>query len=867
MNKTKKIATAVVATVMAGTMVASLAACNNGGGGGGGRVIFAEDTQYDVTLNMNVGYTSGGYTSISYQKISGSYKMSDGITYQNGNLKPAWHALSDAIQVSFNDAFTNQASGSQISTARTNGMENYDILTGSNSDFITYKDEFLNLANYLDQMPNYKAFLENDVATHMSILADVETGAMYYTPYFDGQDAVERYDMANRNWSKAILDTDTSAWTGAIKWTDHLTSKRSLGNLSQSAFNTVITSGTAATSYMGQTAEDNWTVATTDPTDATNVATVVVLVDYGAALTAVKNAESELGKAYQAAAGTAYTGTSGNIVEIQNAAIAANANITGAHLAKLLQEYIKVTYKYGATKETATTQLYGANGTKVSDIFNSSYACWDADILTAMWRCVVTAGNTVLGTQTPNNLIYGYSGRAATSNRSIDMVRFAGTLYGIRGTESKFQYSYLDEDGNVVDARSGEAFYDALAKFGDMSKEGLVFTLEDGTGALKDSKASFYEDGTIQVFMTHDYSQSQTIYGLNTDTNLDNYNFGPVLTPVAKWDTTGKGTKFNDPETDYEYMRFIESWRAVKTTGFGLAAHLANNPTKLTAALKFVDYLYSNDGQILMCFGPLASEAGDASVSEGGFWYGTEANVALETVAEPTYTGSTMYKVKDEYAGQYLVFQNKVYTTESKYDGKVIPTLTDATYNFFMTGKVTQRTTSNDISDWNMAGNYSNFSEYVIGSCLPIGVKSQGFEAQMTAECGKLGVEIVGSAIGNETIKHVSVSIDTNNYWYSVMPSSLPLTNAESTDVKDNCGVLTGTLFGTSSSGYANLALGLLKAGYNTSFAITNDIKLPANASACVTLVNGSDCNLATYVTYMNNAWNKLLVKFGYKQA
>lgn len=867
MNKTKKIASAVVATVMAGTMVASLAACTTGGGGGGGKVVFSEDTKYAVTLNMNVGYQGGGYTSISYKNISGSYKMSDGITYQNGNLKPAWHALSDAIQVSFKDVFTEKASGDQIKEARTNGIENYDVLTGSNSDFITYKDDFLNLNNYLDRMPNYKAFLENDVATHMAILADVETGAMYYTPYFDGQDAIERYDMANRNWSKAILDTDTSAWAGAIKWTDHLTSKRTYGGLSENAFNTVITSGTAATSYMGQTAEDNWTVKTTDPTDATNIKTVVVKVDYGAALTAVKNADSELGKAYQAAAGAAYEGTSGNIVEIQNAAIAANADITGAHLAKLLQEYIKVTYKYGASEAEATTQLYGANGTKVSDIFNSAYACWDADIMTAMWRCVVTAGKTVLGTQTPDNLIYAYSGRAATSNRSIDMVRFAGTLYGIRGTESKFQYTYLDEDGNVVDARSNEAFYDALAKFGDLSKEGLVFTQEDGTAALKDSKASFYEEDSVQVYMTHDYSQSQTIYGLTTETDLTKYNFGPILTPVAKWDTTGKGTSFNNPETDYEYMRFIESWRAVKTTGFGLAAHLASNETKLAAALKFVDYLYSNDGQILMCFGPLATEAGDESVSNGGFWYGQEASVALNTVAEPTYEGSTMYKVKDEYAGQYLVFQNKVYTTQSKYDGKVIPTLTNATYNFFMTGKVTQRTTSNDISDWKMAGNYSNFSEYVIGSCLPIGVKSQGFEAQMTAECGKLGVDIVGSAIGNETIKHVSVSIDKENYWYSVMPSSLPLTSAESTDVKNNCGTLTGTLFGTGSKAYANLALGLLKAGYNTNYAITTDLKVPANAAACLTLVNGEGCKLTTYVDYMNNAWNKLLVKFGYKVA
>lgn len=857
MNKFKKIATAVVATVMAGTIVIPFAACNpDNPEEGGEKPVIAQDTQYDVTLNMNVGYTTGGYTSISYKNISGAYKMSDGITYRNENLKPAWHALSDAIQVSFKDVFTNVASGSQVSEARTNGMQNYDVLTGSNTDFINYKDDFLNLNDYLERMPNYKEFLENDVATHMSILADTTTGAMYYAPYFDGQDAVERYDMANRIWVEKILDGDTSSWTGDLTWNAHLASRQN--KETSDSKSTVITSGTAATSFMGKTG--SWQVDATDPTDSTNVRTVKVTVNYDAALTAAKNESAGLGAAYKAAAGAAYSGTSGNIVDIMNAAIAANGNVKGNQLAKILQEYIKVTYTYGANN----TQLYGAGNTKLSDIFSSTYACWDADVMTAMWRCVVTAGHGTLGTETPDNLIWAYAGRNATSQRSIDMVRFAGTLYGIRGLESKYQYTYFNEDGAVVDARSNEATYDALAKFGDLGKEGLVFT-ENNANAFPDATGTYYKSSTPQLFMTHDYSQSQTVYGLTTEKDLTKYNFGPIVTPVSKWDTTGKKTTFNSENTEgYTVMRFMESWRAVKTTGFALAAHLAepNESAKLEAALKFVDYLYSNDGQILMCFGTLAE---DKETSKGGFWYGEEqTDVTLATVAEPTYTGSSMYKVKEEYQGQYLVFNNKVYTTETLYNGKMVPTLTQATLDFFMTGLVEQSSASSSIADWSMAGNYSNFSEYVIGSCLPIGVKSQGFEAQMTAECGKLGVEVVGAALGNGTIQHVSVTISDDNYWGSVMPSSLPLSNAASTYVKDNCGTLTGTLYGTGSKAYMNLPLALLKYGYNTNVNITNDIKNYGSAAACVAAVNNADaCNLNTYVSHMNSAWNQLKTLFG----
>ena len=107
MNKYKKIAAAVVSTVMAGTMVASLAACdnnkpNNGNNGGNNNsstnvnltelpdlydVVNDEtgDINYDsynrsnVSLNIAIGHNSN-FTSTSFGGLGGQITLPDGKT-------------------------------------------------------------------------------------------------------------------------------------------------------------------------------------------------------------------------------------------------------------------------------------------------------------------------------------------------------------------------------------------------------------------------------------------------------------------------------------------------------------------------------------------------------------------------------------------------------------------------------------------------------------------------------------------------------------------------------------------------------------------------------------------------------------------
>jgi putative aldouronate transport system substrate-binding protein len=54
-------------------------------------------------------------------------------------------------------------------------------------------------------------------------------------------------------------------------------------------------------------------------------------------------------------------------------------------------------------------------------------------------------------------------------------------------------------------------------------------------------------------------------------------------------------------------MRFTESWRSVKTDGWGISkAGVGSDTNKLNAALKLIDYAYSPEGTILMSYGPEA---------------------------------------------------------------------------------------------------------------------------------------------------------------------------------------------------------------------------------------------------------------------
>ena len=82
-------------------------------------------------------------------------------------------------------------------------------------------------------------------------------------------------------------------------------------------------------------------------------------------------------------------------------------------------------------------------------------------------------------------------------------------------------------------------------------------------------------------------------------------------------------------------------------------------------------------------------------------------------------------------------------------------------------------------------GNFTNYARKVLGTTLPMGVKDQSFENQCTATRAAAEATKVSVSIANGTIKHPSL-IPTEDPWYTVVPTGLPLSDDEQSNIDDS---------------------------------------------------------------------------------
>lgn len=217
-------------------------------------------------------------------------------------------------------------------------------------------------------------------------------------------------------------------------------------------------------------------------------------------------------------------------------------------------------------------------------------AAWDADELVALLRCVVANAYTLNGKDSIQGL---FSREDNNLQRQVDLFRFAGHLFGVRGLESRQDYLYVDADGKLHDARQEVATFEAMERMHDLALEGLISESFIKSQAEKSETMLQNDLG----FMSYDYNQTQTI--LN-DTKLDTAageRYMAVMVPVARW--------YDGTNANGVYMRFTESWRSVKTDAWAISKEgVGNDTNKLNAALALFDYAFSPEGQILLSYGP-----------------------------------------------------------------------------------------------------------------------------------------------------------------------------------------------------------------------------------------------------------------------
>ena len=473
-------------------------------------------------LRMATGYNNAKTGLFFDASVAGEgITLANGVTYHTGDLKPTWVEVQNRLGMVFENQYQGNSATNEYKFWQ-DRLNEVDMVAGSASQLTEsgVAGNLINIAEYLDLMPNFKAYLEANPIVRLSITGDTTTGAIYFSPYFDGVDDIERMPLMRTDWVQKLLN-GSGEFTAAASH-----------NLSAAVY----------TPYM--------------PTSG-KVAIEVVKAD--------GSAVEKINKDYDKA---------GNIIKTMNDALA-SGTVTGVQAVNMLRKYIDEAYG----------GYYGENR---ADLFIGQNAAWDADELVALLRCVVANPQTLNGTDNVEGL---FSREDDNNQRRVDMFRFCGTLFGVRGLESRQDYLYVGTDGKLHDARQEADTYVALERMNALVDEGLIS--QSFVDMSKESTKTMLQNDL--GFMHYDYNQTQTVYN---ETDLgEGEQYRAVMVPVARW--------YDGTNANGVYMRFTESWRSVKTDGWAISkAGVGNDQNKLYAALKLIDYAYSYEGQVLMSYGP-----------------------------------------------------------------------------------------------------------------------------------------------------------------------------------------------------------------------------------------------------------------------
>ena len=245
-----------------------------------------------------------------------------------------------------------------------------------------------------------------------------------------------------------------------------------------------------------------------------------------------------------------YSGSgSGNILRIFKI-MQSYGGLTGQSSVRALRDYIDCLYG-------------GYYGSERSALFIGESALWDADELRALLVCI-KANEDILSD-------YGISSPMQFADEESAVAAF-GALFGARGLSVGGKFVFTDSDGYPRDARLEEETYIALNMLGECIRCGLVSYSDGGSCG-----SAVYFDG-----------------------NSARDGYCEVLPPVAKW---YNGTVYSEGVDLGAYFRFTDSVNLTADTGIAVLRSGASDPHRLAAALKLLDYMYSDEGKILTCYG------------------------------------------------------------------------------------------------------------------------------------------------------------------------------------------------------------------------------------------------------------------------
>ncbi len=596
----------------------SIAGCNNSSDNSGSKNTFGTytyqeapaDEVYDSeagTVDIHLNYN--GVQGVSYRGTAGTSWANavDGVTYTNGKLLPSWQTFAAKTKTTIREACGYNA---------TKDAASYDAFVANNymsdTDKSQYVDLFYNttanlnamgntgkavdLSTYISagKMPNFKKYLDSNAAVKEEITTP--TGAIYFTPYFDSYNDVERCLVMDTTIVQTLLDSDSATYDTAKK--------------------------------NGKGGDSN----------------VITSVEYDPFMDANYNyaADTKVKVSVNGAVKEITIKKTDNIIKQQNELL--EKGCTGKELAEQFKTYLKNAFgdNVGSGKVYST----------YSQIFTEEQAAYNADELVALMR--VAKANPGLITGDPSKEVETLFPRGQAANRVQNILHFA-QIWGVQGLVSEKDFLYYLQDGTVNDARTSQASYDALDKLADLYSEGLILgdfwykssSEKDGNAYLNRYFKKSTSDYSFGL-MEYDYVATQCvgndIYdGIGTASSARKAYTGevkgikPILAPLSYWGTE-KTVKYNQALSDRTgktLMRHYDENRTIKGNSWCIPASSDNKD----GAVRIMDYMFSDMGLFIQDFGPEA------------YWQQPNVAGGDKLAAGLTYDSSKTYIATDGGAG------------------------------------------------------------------------------------------------------------------------------------------------------------------------------------------------------------------------
>lgn len=647
------------------------------------------DGNYIGTVNASVTYKNIAYMTYGRGSNSAnmdkSYTTVDGRTLTaNKTISPIWQDIGANNNVKFADAALEGGSTAEsMQAAITAGYKGYknrkidmlQVTTGNDFTDAVGAGGFVNLSNYMDKMPNLKKWLDAHPAmkNQLTLSKGTANEGIYYTPYFDGLDQMEKGFNMNVDIVKALLDEEAQQ-TDASK---------SFYNKGKAGFDTAAypfatgkTTFAYSTPYLAAMDQDIAVAVKTDLTKDDSVAT------FKAGKVHVQFAAAD------------------NIINVQNAL----TEKTGASLTNALKNYIDTVYGQYIKGNAACTDESKAIWNSRSEIFTSTSACYNADELIALLRCV--KANPVYLTGKADAVMVPVFPRTAEYNRASIFYEMT-QIFGNRGTNGEKDRLFIDANGKVVDGRTQNYSLYTMGLMRELQVDQLFPTGDHWQRDGKSPKGDFRSNEMANGFgfMTYDY---HNVAAYNKDKTGKGVceNMVGVLPPYALWgftqengsNTAKEGVKTVVGATDqgYSYTRFSEDDRSLKDGGWSIVAKaVKGNDAKLNKLLQIMDYLYTPEGSVLECFGYNAKASAETKAKA---W---NKRAATDTAAVSLLGQTTT----DEYLAQDADGNWYVNLAKSFQDEQVAKT----------------------------GGTWHNYMTMYWGSCLGVGnIRSNYLEGQLT---------------------------------------------------------------------------------------------------------------------------------------